>query len=315
MKKILFRLLCTALCLCYSASLCTACVVGTADISLSASAHTERPAIDVLIKDALLREEETIDLTVYCMKESDLHTIYSTLYATDPSLFYVAAEYSISTGADGYVDYLRPVYRMAGEARVRATEDFTRRINSIVAPLRTLTPLEQVAYLHDYMILRFTYDTSHTVYDAYTLLTSGSGVCQAYALLFTALAQALEIPAACVTCFDRAHEWNMVYLNDAWYHIDLVWDDTDHDGEVLHTYFLLGDAELRARRAAQEDAWNTTYTWDAPAPSASTPTGEILWRNLSGPFSFPADGTVTFTYGGVSYHVDATLACTPLSKP
>ncbi len=309
MKRRLISVLCTMLCLCCVAPLCCACTLSPRFLALSVAAEApDTPLVDYLT-EALAREETTIDLTAYHVDEETLHHTYSTLYATDPTLFFVAAEYSISASADGSVAYLRPVYRMTGDARVRAAEDFSRRIRTIVSPVRALSPVEQVAYLHDYMVLHFTYDTAHAVYDAYSLLTGGRGVCQAYALLFTALARELKIPTVCVPCFDRAHEWNMVRLGDMWYHIDLVWDDTDIPGEVLHTYFLLDDATLCARRAAWDSAWDTDYTWSAPAPAADARMADAPWHALTTPFRFPADGSLTFSLSGRCYVLLPDLSC------
>ncbi len=309
MKRRLISMICTALCLCYTASLCCGCARMFPDLALPVAAETPTSPLADHLTEALAREEETIDISPYRAEEAEVHAVYSTLYATDPSLFYIAAEYSLSCAADNTVAYLRPVYRLSGEARIRAAEDFTRRVKSVTAPVRALSRLEQVAYLHDYMVLHFTYDTDHAVYDAYSLLTGGSGVCQAYALLFTALARELKIPTVCVPCFDRAHEWNAVYLNDEWHHIDLVWDDTDTAGEIRHTYFLIGDEELRASRAAQDAAWHTAYTWDAPAPAPGTATRNAPWRELKTPFAFPADGTLTFSLSGRCYVLLPDLSC------
>ncbi len=311
MKRIVLSICCTALCLCFTASLCCGCAVPFPDLAMSVAAEAPSAPLIEHIREALSREEETIDLTAYRIDEEALHRTYSYLYATDPSLFYLSAEYSIAKHPDGSVHYLRPAYRMTGEARIRAVEDFSRRIATIVAPVRTLAPLEQIAYLHDYMVMHFTYDIDHAVHDAYSLLTGGRGVCQAYALLFTALARELGVESACVTCFDRSHEWNAVRLDGVWYHIDLVWDDTDLSGEVLHTFFLVGDEELRALRILRDTAWDTTYTWSAPASSGGEKVLNAPWRSLTVPFRLAADNGLLFSADGICYHIGADLSCTP----
>ncbi len=311
MKRWLLRLISTALCLCFLAPLHVGCLTYHTNLTLSASAFAPHISLTEHLTDALSEEAPTIPLSAYRVTEETLHSTYSALYATDPSLFYVAAEYSVSCGADGYVDYLRPTYRMTGETRQRAEEDFEKRVTSIVSPIRSLTPLEQVAYLHDYMVTTFTYDNAYRVYDAYSLLTGGRGVCQAYALLFTALLEAVGVESVCVTCFEMSHEWNMVRLGEDWYHIDLIWDDTDTRGEVLHTYFLIGDEELRLRRAARDAAWNTDYTWQAPAVAPALPAAP--WRHLTTPFTYPADGTCLFMIGTIRYRLAADLTCEPLT--
>ncbi len=316
MKRLFVRALCALLCLCLTAPLCVSCRFVGAEFTLPAAAETPLAPLEAYLSEALSCETEMIDLTAYHVTEEEVHAVYSSLYATDPSLFFVKANYGISKNERGEVSYLRPAYSLTDAARVSAAEDFHARVETIIAPIRALTPLEQVAYLHDYLILHYSYDTSYTVYDAYTLLTTGRGVCQAYALLFTALARALGIPAACVTCFDRSHEWNAVLLNGEWYHIDLIWDSSDTPGEVYHTYFLIGDEELRARRALQDPLWDTAYTWDAPGKAHGIRTLSAPWRRENAaplPFFLPGNGTLLFTSSGGTYRVLSDLTCTPVS--
>ena len=48
------------------------------------------------------------------------------------------------------------------------------------------------------------------------------------------------------------HIWNLVYLNDEWYHLDLTWDDPyteDSTNIISHNFFLIDYEKLKA--------WNT----------------------------------------------------------
>ncbi len=275
---------------------------------MSAMAQPTEPLADYLLS-ALADEQKTVSLAAYHVDESALHDLYSVLYATEPRLFFLSAEYSIRTNAEGYVTYLRPHYRLSGEARRQAEAEIDAHISTILSPIRTLTPLEQVAYLHDYLISRFSYDITLSSRDIYTMLTEGRGVCQAYTLLFLTLTRELGIPSHVVTCFDMSHEWNMVQLGGEWYHIDLVWDDTDVIGEVGHTFFLVGDEEMRFLRAARDMAWDTVYQWDAPAVSEGAKVKGAPWRTLISPFRFPSDGSVLFSCAGANYRIHSDLSC------
>ncbi len=307
MKRLSVRLLALALCLCFTAPLCVGCAFSCPPISLFVSASAPSVPLEDYLTSALMNEEETIDLIAYRIDEKTLHATYSALYATNPDLFFLSAEYGFSKDLAGCVAYLRPIYRLRGDKRREAAYVFRERVCEIVSPVKNLTALEKTAYLHDYMITRFTYDNNYTVYDAYTLLMTGRGVCQAYALLFVALAREAGLESTCVTCFERSHEWNAVKLGNDWYHIDLVWDDTDVAGEVLHTYFLIGDAEMRTRRAMRDETWDTEYTWIAPAEAADIYAAP--WRRLNTPFFFSGDGVLAFCIGTTQYRLFPDLSC------
>ena len=44
------------------------------------------------------------------------------------------------------------------------------------------------------------------------------------------------------------HVWNLVYIDDNWYHLDLTWDDSvtkDNEQMLSHTFFLITSDQLR----------------------------------------------------------------------
>lgn len=214
----------------------------------------------------LTAEENTIDLSQYGINEEELRAAFSSLYASVPELYFVASSYSLRTAGERVL-YMRPQYRFTGQARRRADMDFAARIADITAPVtETWSALEKVTYLHDYMVTHFAYDYAYEVYDPYTLLTEGRGVCQAYTLLFCALCRAVGVDCEAVLCFEMEHEWNQVRIGDNWYHVDLTWDETElpYLNRVPHTYFLLDDDTLRARRAEAREDWQNAAPWTSP---------------------------------------------------
>ena len=46
------------------------------------------------------------------------------------------------------------------------------------------------------------------------------------------------------------HEWNLVYINGIWKHLDLTWDDpiTSDDSDIIsHDYFLIDEDVLKSK--------------------------------------------------------------------
>lgn len=228
---------------------------------------------------------EVIDLHAYRPTEEEIANTLAHLLAEEPDFFFVSPTYTLSFDpSDRQTEpkrspvSLTPSYRFTGDALREARADFASRVRAYAAPAKTYrSPLARVAYLHDRMVLDFSYDPGAHVSDPYTLLREGRGVCQAYSLLFLALAREVEVPAACVTCFSHTHAWNQVQIGTDWYHLDLTWDETllPYPGRVPHTYFLLTDEELATRRAAADETW-AGVRWDAP--HAANGTSLLSWE-------------------------------------
>lgn len=118
----------------------------------------------------------------------------------------------------------------------------------------------KIKIIHDYIINNTKYDalkidnindsTYHSS-TAYGLLFEGYAVCSGYADTMALFLDRLGIPNLRVA--SETHVWNLVYLNNKWYHLDLTWDDpysTDGTNMINHNFFLIDYAKLKQ--------WNTT---------------------------------------------------------
>ncbi len=111
--------------------------------------------------------------------------------------------------------------------------------------------------------------TGVSVHSPYSIISSGEGVCQAYALLNYRILLEMGYNVLYVTgdahnrSYSGPHAWNLVQLGGNWYHIDPTWDDPIPDifNRVSYDYFLLTDAEM-----------SKDHNWDTNAyPNALTP--------------------------------------------
>lgn len=219
------------------------------------------------IRDALLEGAEKIPLSEFGLSPSELATVYETLYYTEAELFVISSSYSYTSTPGGDVSALIPTYRYGAGELAAALSDFRARTDAILSEMPTgLSPLERLIFLYDYLATHFVYEADNANYDAYGMLIEGNGVCQAYSLLLRYLLRAVGVPAECVTSNALNHEWNLVKLGDAWYHVDVTWDDDDDDGElgqVDHKYFLLSDAAFMAGEHYATD-------WISPTAASDT---------------------------------------------
>lgn len=116
-----------------------------------------------------------------------------------------------------------------------------------------MTVVEKIRFVHDYLVLHTEYfEYSNRSYHPEGVLFDGKAVCQGYAETFELFMNYLSIENRFVvgTGGGVSHAWNMVKLEDGWYHVDSTWDDPvpDKEGRVLYTYFLLDDKQMKSLR-------------------------------------------------------------------
>ncbi|MGE7688307.1 transglutaminase domain-containing protein [Lysinibacillus sp. NPDC097214] len=130
-------------------------------------------------------------------------------------------------------------------------------LTNIIAPMHGLSELQKIQAAHDFIVLSAEYskETEGSPYSPYTLLTEKKGVCQAYALVLYRMLemQGFEVQYVPGKVGEQLHAWVLVKLDNAWYHIDVTWDDPlpDLKGEVRYNYFLVSDRQL-----VQDHSWD-----------------------------------------------------------
>lgn len=110
-----------------------------------------------------------------------------------------------------------------------------------------MTDYDKIKIFHDYIVNNTKYDEENTFtdYTAYNLLTSGRSICSGYSDVMAIYLNTLGIKNYKIT--SKGHIWNLVKLNDKWYHLDMTWDDpiaTDGNQYLLHNYFMITTDKL-----------------------------------------------------------------------
>ena len=131
-----------------------------------------------------------------------------------------------------------------------------------------LSDYQKVKILHDYIVKNGNLDTGHegVAYSetvAYGILVGDLAVSDGYADAFRLLAGIAGIETRVITgtVGTQRRVWNLVLLNEAWYHIDIVADDRADltDGTLNYDYFLISDERIEASHL-----WNKTDCLNAP---------------------------------------------------
>lgn len=152
-----------------------------------------------------------------------IRVLYANSYMTlglDKSLMntYLAEDESTNTEVKAVVDYF---------------------VNNFIRP--EMSDFEKEIQIIRYLVETVTYDVDEThddsqviddTYKAYGALVNHKAVCSGYAKAFDLLAKSCNLSTAIVTgdavnssMQEGPHAWNQIYLDGAWYNVDVTWED------------------------------------------------------------------------------------------
>ncbi len=255
-------------------------------VPISASAEYSSALYDTLC-EGIRNFETSIDVDRLDPTEDEVVEAMSELIFNEPEFFYLKLEYGYSYYNDFNgmnITSVNVSYTLATEEIAAAAEYVDAQIDAIVATLPSgLDDAEKALYFHDYICLNFEYDLTYSIHDIYTFLKEGTGVCQAYALLYDALLTRVGIESHAVLTYD--HMWNQVKINNKWYHVDTTWDDPVSDlfGRADHEWFLQSDSAVSAD--SRKSGFDAKYT------SSDSFFDDLSWHDQATPFGF-ANGNV-----------------------
>jgi uncharacterized protein YjdB len=154
-----------------------------------------------------------------------------------------------------------------------------------------LTDLEKVLWAHEYISYNVDYDTATynnnvsssanpDPFNAYGALVNKLAVCQGYGYAFLYLMNQLGIECKYVsgTGNGGSHGWNIVKINNKWYHVDTTWDGNAVLGSVGHKYLLVSNPTFTTGGSGRN-----AHSWDiaAQAPGlTATDLNDATYENL-----------------------------------
>ncbi len=112
-----------------------------------------------------------------------------------------------------------------------------------------MSTIDKIKVFHDHIINNTIYDESkkEESYTAYNLLTTGKSICGGYSDIMAIYLNKLGIQNYRITSSN--HIWNLIHLDNKWYHMDATWDDpvtSDGNQYLLHNFFMISTDELLA---------------------------------------------------------------------
>ncbi len=228
--------------------------------------------------EGLMTLSADINLSAYGLDIVQMKRIYQQVIK-QPEFFYVGNEFRFRYLSDtGEIVSVTPTYTMRGETLVTAQRTYAAKLDEILAGVSAdWTDFEKALYFHDYLAVYFQYDETLTIANTYDFLVKGQGVCQAYTLTYQALLDAVGIQNDRAVSESMDHTWNLICLDDKWYHVDVTWDDPTPDqfGQAQHTYFLRSDTSMKNNRH---------YDWTADHVCSDTRYDNAAWHTVRTPF-------------------------------
>ncbi len=213
------------------------------------------------IEQALINAKKKVNLRgIRGYKKTDMvfQMLEEVVISNPEVMYYVGAEYYKGVLT---LDYAKePEEIMLHQKLIRAKKE--EILNNIVND--NMTDYDKVKTVHDYIIDQTRYDRnyhigkevspeSHTVYGT---LINRVAVCDGYAKTMKYLLEPLDVETIVVSGKSKGmdHAWNIVKIENEYYHIDLTWDDPImENGEdiIIYDYFNLNDNDI-----------SKTHTWN-----------------------------------------------------
>ncbi len=222
--------------------------------------------------------ETTVDISAYNVSKDDAVMLLKEFINVVPELFYVETMVDVYS-RDNVIEYLE--FRLKKNAR-KNVKDYNERLAEIASLAEEdWSDVRKVLFFHDYLCSQYSYDESLSLFDAYSMMTKKTGVCQAYALLFKALLEYHGIPSIYVSSEKMNHGWNIVKIGSSWYHVDVTFDDPQHDryGMALHENLLLSD------KAIAENGHKDWFCLGEKKRCTSSFYDNYFWKDITSPFA------------------------------
>ena len=222
---------------------------------------------------------ESVDVSEFNIPYSEnmANAIYSYIWYETPELFQVSA-LGITYTYSGYIVGINAAYRYTSSQYQTMLDEFYRDANTLLKGIKDnnkLSDVEKALLLHDRLAVWCEYDNERLnagtmpeeSFTAYGAFTKKIAVCMGYALAYDYLLLQVGIDSYYCSSKSLNHAWNIIYVNNSKYHVDVTWDDPveDMSGRVRHINFLRSTEGIKAtgHSAIDYDTSPTDTTFDS----------------------------------------------------
>lgn len=188
------------------------------------------------------------------LSEHQIRWVMDAYMYDHPEVFWIDSMFTYGTDGEG-VTTITIYYTMKRTDLEKAKEKFDLELEKAVSQApQNATSYELEMYAHDYIVDNCEYDyeaaeaekTIDNENNAYGVLVDKKAVCSGYSMAFQLLCNKLGIECINVVgdSEGESHQWNCVKLDDAWYQVDVTWDDSENGELCQYDYFNLTDEKM-----------------------------------------------------------------------
>ena len=282
--------------------------------------------IKQVIKDSVKANLEVVDVTKYKIPyNSQTNTMLFNLGMNDAEHFNLKTyTYNYYTGSKNlatlyfYYSLDNETYRQQLAACDAVAEHmlYGLRDSSVSNYSRVLLLHDRLATWteYDYDGLEISKEWTYPCYTMYGAFVKKKSVCQGYSMAYKYMLNKLGIPNYFCQSDALNHVWNIVYLNNKKYHVDVTWDDPSYidsssgkhvrvEGMVKHNNFLVSSTGI----------WNSGHeAYDYDRSPNDTTFDNFWWKESYSEFVL-LNGNIYFLYNKEKrgntqlYRCDTTL--------
>lgn len=200
-------------------------------------AQINKPPIDEYVCEAVLDGQKKINVSNYNIKTTEAIQLTTILIQTNFDMYRVKKIDCSYANDSNYIDYFLITYNKKALDNVDA-------INEVIEDISTAAndyekDYDKVKFVYDYILDNYDYDFNLKNHSVYELISTGKGVCSAYAMLFNEVMKQLDIPAD--IAYNKNHAWNNVLIDNEWYNIDCSAPDMTNIEAFRYSTFLKSD--------------------------------------------------------------------------
>lgn len=288
--------------------------------NLNSTEQTFWDALDYVCALYLTGEDDAVSTSGMVLPDYTIS--YSSLSlerATDIFLMfnYSNPQYYFINGGYAYIEsrgILVPTFYtefQSGSKRSQATQVMKNTITSWESTIASAGSTEQKAKAaHDLIAKKVQYDDNYLTnpenpfhQSAYSVFCDDHSVCAGYTKAFEMLMNGAGIDTIALLSTD--HAWNMIKINDSWYHTDCTWDDMDgYSGyEMIYNFFNRSESVIRS-----DGTHEIQSMFDGKLPASTLDSG--AGNTSIGKCATPSKKTATpkVTYKTVKNGVQVTIS-------
>lgn len=200
---------------------------------------------------------------IKCNDISEVWEIHQKLTYDIPDVFYIKSLKALTAGLIGMVAvYVE--YRFDSSEINAIREAMFNQAYILKKRTQMLSEIETVKVIHDYLVRNVKYEQVDAPYshEAPGSIIYGIGVCEGISKAFKYFADNLGLQSVLVTGNAKnhgynqngGHAWNIVYIGEQPYHIDVTFDYSLSDKcAIRYDYFLISDEEISSDHFFEKD--------------------------------------------------------------